>query len=435
MDKMRDKTRLAENYSQQQNIPPLLICNQNKTERVNENLLKTSVLLQGEIIECKDLDRNQNQTIFQRNLPTMPLPVNVDVRPISSSKCSDPRFLKERESLETYNQYQPNFKCDTQNFMPGKGTVHKFFDNIDVDSELKNINQIDTKCSEPLFKIDPRDNNTKLSCYSNTLVKDYKKCDDSHGYTWCDYQKYGNLEKFDLCDSQKFKCANPDSNLNIYDNLPPNGGRLISNGVLSNDMMNQIKLQQKKKQKEATTLLEQEKNRIRQIEADIKLLDQKRDLTLENNINRYRTNYAPIQKPPQVVEYKSEGATNVYAPIVRKQSVDPKHAYQLGKQKGMDIQVDFKIKERLNEMEKQLGKKNQGYDSLPYSGNMCSIQPITEPEIFPFQCREQTRNLYKFNKLVDNSKDCLFCEQLFNNQTKRKHISVGRVPEYIFQDQ
>ena len=51
-------------------------------------------------------------------------------------------FLKERKSLETYNQIEVDYKCKEEAFMPGKGTVGRFFNNIDVDSELKNINQI-----------------------------------------------------------------------------------------------------------------------------------------------------------------------------------------------------------------------------------------------------------------------------------------------------
>ena len=39
MDKMRDNTKLEDNYQQVRNIPPLLICNQNGHERIQKNLL------------------------------------------------------------------------------------------------------------------------------------------------------------------------------------------------------------------------------------------------------------------------------------------------------------------------------------------------------------------------------------------------------------
>ena len=80
--------------------------------------------------------------------------------------------------------------------MPGRGSIPHFFNNIDLDLVSKTINQIDTKCAERLFKINPNDK-TKLSCYSDTLVKDYKQLEDNSGYKWCDYQKCGQLETFE----------------------------------------------------------------------------------------------------------------------------------------------------------------------------------------------------------------------------------------------
>ena len=45
MDKMRDNTKLEDNYQQVRNIPPLLICNQNGHERIQKDLLSSSILL------------------------------------------------------------------------------------------------------------------------------------------------------------------------------------------------------------------------------------------------------------------------------------------------------------------------------------------------------------------------------------------------------
>lgn len=431
-DRLQEKTNLKEQYGQYANIPPLLICNQNKQERISKDLLESSILLKGELLDCFNLNRNQNNHIYERNLSNKPLPVNVDIRPISSSKCADPRFLKERKSLETYNQVEVDYKCKEEAFMPGKGTVGRFFNNIDVDSELKNINQIDTKCSERLFKVDPRDKNTKLSCYSETLVKDYKKCDEQHGSTWCNYNKCGKLESFDKCDSKTFKCVNPNSDFSTYDNMPP-GGRLISDTVLSAEQLNSIQMNQKKQNNLDTTLKQQEEERIRQIKLDLELIQQKRDVTLENNLNRNKLQFAPVHKPENITQFKGNSATNVYAPIIRKQKNTIEDGYNLGKQRGLDVKLDLTIEERVKKLEEEQGIRAVGYNPLPE--NNCSLQPIKEPEVYPFQCREQTRNLYKFNKLVGDSKDCLFCEQLFNNQTKRKHISVSRVPEHIYYNQ
>ena len=45
-----------------------------------------------------------------------------------------------------------------------KRHYERFQDNIDVDSELRNINQIDTKCKGS-FKVNPLDKTNQLSCY------------------------------------------------------------------------------------------------------------------------------------------------------------------------------------------------------------------------------------------------------------------------------
>ena len=73
----------------------------------------------------------------------------------------------------------------------------------------------------------------------------------------------------------------------------------------------------------------------------------------------------------------------------------------------------------------------------PLNNNTCNIQPQlqkSEKHLSPYQCRDQTKKLYKFNNLVEDSSDCLLHEQIFNNFTKRKHISVGRVPLHIYND-
>ena len=247
-------------------------------------------------------------------------------------------------------------------------------------------------------------------------------------------KKCGKLETFEKCDSQRFQCPKSDSDLTIYDNMPP-GGRLINSEVLSPDLMNQIKAKQERESNNVNTLEQQERQRQYQIQADLELLTQKRDITLQNNLERNKITYAPVQKPDlkNLNQFKPNGDLNVYAPIVRKQKADPKRAYNLGKQKALDIKLDLKIQKRIAEYEKQLGLQTQGYNPNP--NNNCNLTTVTEPEVYPFQCREQTRNLYKFNKLVKDSPDCLFCEQLFNNQTKRKHLSVGRVPSHILPNQ
>ena len=403
---LNEKTDLEQFYGEAQNLPPLLICNSslNNRERPDPNLQISSTitnsLLSGETIDTCQLNRNQNTAIYERNLPSAPLRVNVDMRPISSDKCSSPRFKNEVNDLEKYNQYEVSLKCSENKFMPGKGTISNYFNNIDVDSELKNINQIDTRCSERLFKIDPRDSQTKLSCYSTTLVQPNPQNELDAGYKWSDYQKCGTLEKFEKCASQKYSCPTPP----------------VSNSILA---------QQEELRKLA---IKRDLERIT-VQEDLALLDAKQNQTVLNKLDRNKVKYAEVPQSESIIQYKPTGVTNVYAPIVRQQKVDTERAENLGRQGAMDVQLDLKIKKRIAEYEKQLGLQCQGYNPNPE--NPSKLLPVQETQVYPFQCREQTRNLYKFNKLVEDSPDCLFCEQLFNNQTKRKHISVGRVPSGI----
>ena len=94
------KTDLDQFYGEVQNLPPLLICNQNKAERINPNLLNTSTYYKPKNIDLSSINRNQNDAIYERNLPAKTQLVNIDIRPLSSSICADPRFEKEREELK-----------------------------------------------------------------------------------------------------------------------------------------------------------------------------------------------------------------------------------------------------------------------------------------------------------------------------------------------
>ena len=424
-DKIQDKTDLQTFYPSVTNVPPLLICNQNKHERYKQSLLDNSVLLQGENVNSSSLNRNQNDSIYQRNLSSQPLHVNIDMRPVSSSHCASSRFVQERDELEKYNKYQPTIKCEEVVFQPGRGAVKTFFDNIDVDSELKNINQIDTRCSERLYKIDPNDKQTKLSCYSNTLVKDYELLE--RNLLNRNIEQCSKLESFPKCDSQTVKCVNPRSQWTVDDNMP---SRAHGQSIISSDLSHHLQNTQERTNNIGTTLQQQEEQRITTLKADIQLLDAKRDITFNNRLNRHNNNnYQTDKQSEPIVQYKGNGATNIYAPIIRKQQVHKKDAYNLGKQAAYDIQLDIKLQERIKQLEEDQGLRPVGYNPTPK--NLCSLTPVKEPEIFPFQCREQTKNLYKFNQLTNDSKDCYTCEQLFNNQTKRKHLNVNRVPEHI----
>jgi hypothetical protein len=140
----------------------------------------------------------------------------------------------------------------------------------------------------------------------------------------------------------------------------------------------------------------------------------------------------PNLKPENIVQYKSKGATNVFAPFIKKKEVDEQKAYKSGLIKGLRKNLDIRIKNRLQQQNcDPLRTYNPNTRPIDNRSN-CSLGST---ENYNLNCRGQSKNLYKFNNLVRNDKDCLFCEQLFNNQTKRKHISTGRIPQHILNQQ
>ena len=249
MDTVREKTSLGDYYGEKINVPPLLICNQDNKQRLPTKILNSSVLLQEANIDlgkCYSLTgRNYNDTIYERNLPfnqesnywsptvspspsdlndnkilapqpsmnkginNNNLPLKIETRPILGGLCGNDKAVKDREDLDEFNSYKPNNSGNSCNmvFVPGKGPINHYFDNIDIESQLKNINEIDTKCSSQLFKVNPNENSNKLHCYKDTLVKNYQKCESKAGYTWCDYVDGIKYEQFPVCQSKEFTCA------------------------------------------------------------------------------------------------------------------------------------------------------------------------------------------------------------------------------------
>ena len=411
LDTSRNRTEIEDTYMKDKNIPYKLLCNQNNHERVQTSLLKDSVLLSNENIDFSILNRNYNDRIFERNLPSKNLPVNIDFRPLPGDyKCTPKKFEEERESLEKYNKYEVNLKCNEDIFMPNKGTVNGFFNNIDLDSELKTINQVDTKCKKRLYKINPNDKKTKLNCFKDVLVKEY---DENPGYSWCNLNKCSKLNGFQKC--KDLNCPNPHP---IYENSTYKritGDFKRNNSKIYNGNLTSGQIVDNKKLNDALM--------------NIKLLQEKRNLQLEEELDKINNNSnIPKIRASNMTQYKSKGATNIYAPVIRKREIDNNRAFRMGQIQGLKKNIDMRIEKNLNERKACDPLRTFNPDTKPIDNSYCNLGSIDH---YNLECRGQTKNLYKFNNLVRNDKDCLYCEQMFNNQTKRKHISTGRVPDHI----
>lgn len=421
MDTMRKPTDLEDQYQKIRNIPPLLICNQNNAEKINKNLINNSELLKNNGIKdpSNEIDfscvkGNFNDKIYSRNIPGINLPLNIDTRPVPSSKCSylysNRDLEREREGLDKYNIYEVDSNCKDEGFMPSKGTINRYFDNIDLESELKAINQIDTKCSKRLFKISPEQKSSKLHCYKDVLAKDYESCDKSHGYTWCDYNKCSNLEQFPVCENKKFTCQ-----LNKEGRKNPK--KLHKKDILVSDNYNG--------KKSSGQLIN--RNKLNEALVDMKLMEKQREIKLNNYLNQDNIEYNGdnYPHPAEITQFKPNGISNIYAPMIRHQKINEDNAFNLGYEVGLDKNIESRLNK---DIYINRNTKTVKYPTVcSYGKGAKSIYVI---DLIKNQCRGQTKNLYKFHNLVDEDSDCLFCEQIFNNQTKRKHISVGRHREY-----
>jgi len=393
-DTMREKTQLADQYQELRNIHPLFICNNNNNrEKVNKGLLERSELLRGIDFNLCDFGNNIDDTLYARNVPQGNIKVNIDTRPLPGDNCANPRFFKERESLNKYNEYNPKkFNCNQKIFLPNKGTVDGFFDNIDMDSELKNINKIDTKCSLQLFKIHPKDSNSSLNCNQNMLIKDYDKCEMEYGYTWDNFNQCSNLEEFPVCKSKDIPCVinkTGRKNRKVTEDGITSSGRIITNEELLN------------------------------VHKDLQLMEKKKQAEIQLQM---------IRKPrmknvsPDIITYKSNGAQNIYAPNIRTQNVNPEeakaHGYHDAISKVVDARAEINLR-KLTEEKIDCGRFSK----------VIELEPMDQVNLSRYNCVKETQKLYSFNNQMDDpDRDCYFCEKLFNNQTKRKHI----VPKHPF---
>jgi len=437
MDTTRDKNNLGDYYQEMKNIPPLLICNQNSNKpRLSKQVLRSSVLLQNANIdlgECYSLtSRNFNDTIYERNMPfnretnywaptispspsvdennisnnnisnnniynqteIIPennLPLKIETRPLLSGLCPNEKAIKERNELDKFNEYKPNNsgnRCDMV-YVPGKGPINHYFDNIDVESQLKNINEIDTKCSMQLFKINPNEKTNKLYCYKDNLVKDYQRRDSKTGYTWCDYVDGIKYDQFPICQSQEFTCA------------------------LSKGSRKPEKVEPRQEQQSGKMIEERDLNRVTR---ELYLVRRKRELDEQIGELRNRQNLGLQNK--HISQIRPNGINNIIAPTIIKQKVDEEVAKLLGERARVEGILQKITKTGLRNTKPPLEQLN-GKKIL----NQECVTPVTESNLAKFICRGQTKDLYRFKNIMGNqTDDCYYCEQIFNNMTKRKNI-------------
>tara|TARA_B100000795_G_scaffold264927_1_gene246064 strand:+ start:1304 stop:2449 length:1146 start_codon:yes stop_codon:yes gene_type:complete len=373
-DTIRRTTNLEDFYPNMINEPALLICNTEK-ERINKNLLDTSILLKNENINIDNT--SYDDKIYSRNVPSGNFKVNIDIRPISSDPCTDLKFLRERDSLEKYNYYKPPTNNNSQKvFIPNKGTIKGYFDNIDMESELMNVNKIDTKCSLQLFKTHPNDSKSSLYQNKEYLIKNYKELEKENGYTWDNFNQYSLMGEFAPCKQVMKPCSiteiEPKREL-ITDPNIKHSGKIVSHPSIINSQQKQ--------------------------QLNKQINDAKKVIEMETNPNIHHST-------PDIKTYKSKGVTNIYAPTLKKEGINKQRATARGMRDAAEISL-----------------KNPNIIRQPECFNPVEIYNIDEPvNLSKYNCVKEHQQLFTFSNQNKISKDCLYCEKLFNNYTKRRYI-------------
>ena len=210
-----------------------------------------------------------------------------------------------------------------------------------------------------------------------------------NGYTWDNFNQYSLLSEFSVCEEKEFKkriskkegickTTGNQNELKITNlsNIPKNGDKLNKHPSIEEAI----------KQKR----LRDEYNNLKN----------KASISREKEIRN---------DSPKVYQYKSKGVQNIYAPRVRKEMIDKERAKTRGIRDG--IKVVMENQNRLNKKVECFPPVNIHNIDNPI--NLAQYNPIKE-----------TQKLYTFKSIPsDINKDCFYCEKLFNNQTKRKHIT------------
>tara|TARA_B100000768_G_C11260469_1_gene368545 strand:+ start:133 stop:1350 length:1218 start_codon:yes stop_codon:yes gene_type:complete len=394
-DTLRENTKINDYYPEAREMDRLLICN-NK-EKVNHNLLKDSVLLKDSLLlkdsnidfekclKASYVNASVDDRIYSRNKPSGNFIVNIDHRPLSSGRCANKKFQKEYIELEKYNKY--NYSKDIPKesvFTPHKGPIKGYFDNIDMESELKNINKIDTKCSLQLFKTHPLDSNSTLHENRDLLIKDYKALEEKNGYTWDNFNQYSVLSQFTVCEEKEFPRK-----------------------VTKKDICNSKEFEELNK-----TSIKYGNDKLHRHQSIDDAIKQKK---LRDEVNYYKDKANIKRKKeiknesPNIFTYKSKGIHNIYSPIVKKELIDEERSKLRGIRDGLKI-----VKDNQNIF------KNK--EDCPPPVCLYNIEnPINLAKYNPVK---ETQTLYNFKSIPDTiDKDCFYCEKLFNNQTKRRHFT------------
>ena len=125
-----------------------------------------------------------------------------------------------------------------------------------------------------------------------------------------------------------------------------------------------------------------------------------------------------------IAQYKSDGISNIVAPTIIKQEVNEEYSKLLGERAYVEGLLEKITFDALNPSQRrEHNKNNMNNMNNQNKINENCFRPINEINLAKSKCVNENKNLYRFRNLVGNpTEDCYYCEELFNNFTKRKTI-------------
>ena len=97
-----------------------------------------------------------------------------------------------------------------------------------------------------------------------------------------------------------------------------------------------------------------DKQKINDTLLDLQLLEKKKQMVINNFLEK-----ETYQKQNNIHQFKTNGHTNVYAPIIQKRKHNLKNIEKLGYIRGVDKALDIRIDKKLEELENEVERKKR----------------------------------------------------------------------------
>ena len=147
-------------------------------------------------------------------------------------------------------------------------------------------------------------------------------------------------------------------------------------------------------------------------------------------INQKRNENDMIIDRKNIIQYKPKGVQNIYSPTIIKRKVNEDLGNLMGRRAAIENQINLSLKDKLNTNQVNTNQVNTNQVNTNQVNNQvnnvkqkvnCIRGLDNQSRLTNFDYKDDTKHLYNFKTFMNGKESC-FCEQLFNNSTKRKII-------------